>query len=63
MRQEKEKHAEHVKQLNNEMENLIELLRTYEISIGRKDEGVLQFQSSIVISLEKKNKAFFTLSI
>uniref|UniRef100_A0A8C9F546 Centrosomal protein POC5 n=1 Tax=Pavo cristatus TaxID=9049 RepID=A0A8C9F546_PAVCR len=45
MRQEKERHAEHVKQLNNEMENLKELLRTYEISIGRKDEVV--FQSSI----------------
>lgn len=58
MRQEKEKHAEHVKQLNNEMENLKELLRTYEISIGRKDEVVLQFQSSIVISLEKKTKPF-----
>lgn len=50
MRQEKEKHAEHVKQLNNEIENLKELLRTYEISIGRKDEVVFQFQSSIVLS-------------
>lgn len=59
MRQEKEKHAEHVKQLNNEMENLKELLRTYEISIGRKDEVVLQFQSSIVISLEKKKQSLF----
>ncbi|XP_063176098.1 centrosomal protein POC5 isoform X4 [Chroicocephalus ridibundus] len=38
MRQEKEKHAAHVKQLSNEMENLKELLHTYEISIGRKDE-------------------------
>ncbi|XP_041868761.1 centrosomal protein POC5 isoform X1 [Corvus kubaryi] len=38
MRQEKEKHAAHVKQLQNEMENLKELLHTYEISISRKDE-------------------------
>ncbi|XP_072715951.1 centrosomal protein POC5 isoform X7 [Ciconia boyciana] len=38
MRQEKEKHAAHVRQLSNEMENLKELLHTYEISIGRKDE-------------------------
>ncbi|XP_010083844.1 PREDICTED: centrosomal protein POC5-like, partial [Pterocles gutturalis] len=38
MKQEKEKHDAHVRQLSNEMENLKELLRTYEISIGRKDE-------------------------
>lgn len=43
MRQEKEKHATHVKQLQNEMENLKELLHTYEISISRKDEVVTQF--------------------
>ncbi|NWR73775.1 POC5 protein, partial [Centropus unirufus] len=41
MRQEKEKHVAHVKQLSNELENLKELLRTYEISIGRKDEVVI----------------------
>ncbi|XP_009958932.1 PREDICTED: centrosomal protein POC5 [Leptosomus discolor] len=40
MRQEKEKHAAQVKQLSNEMENLKELLHTYEISIGRKDEVI-----------------------
>ncbi|XP_050800557.1 centrosomal protein POC5 isoform X4 [Gopherus flavomarginatus] len=39
MRQEKEKHAANVRQLNNQMENLRELLHTYEISIGRKDEA------------------------
>ena len=38
MRQEKEKHAAHVKQLQNEMENLKELLHTCEILISRKDE-------------------------
>ncbi|XP_037980330.1 centrosomal protein POC5 isoform X2 [Motacilla alba alba] len=38
MRQEKEKHATQVKQLQNELENLKELLHTYEISISRKDE-------------------------
>lgn len=58
MRQEKEKHAEHVKQLNNEMENLKELLRTYEISIGRKDEVIFQFQSSIVLSLKTNKQTF-----
>lgn len=47
MREEKEKHAAHVKQLSNETENLKELLRTYEISIGRKDEVVIQFHNSI----------------
>ncbi|RLW05317.1 hypothetical protein DV515_00005201, partial [Chloebia gouldiae] len=41
MRQEKEKHATQVKQLQNEMENLKELLHTYEISISRKDEVVI----------------------
>ncbi|NWV65457.1 POC5 protein, partial [Malurus elegans] len=41
MRQEKEKHTAHVKQLQNEIENLKELLHTYEISISRKDEVVI----------------------
>ncbi|NXU35796.1 POC5 protein, partial [Drymodes brunneopygia] len=40
MRQEKEKHAAQVKQLQNEVENLKELLHTYEISISRKDEVI-----------------------
>lgn len=43
MKQEKEKHTAHVKQLQNEVENLKELLHAYEISIGRKDEVVTQF--------------------
>lgn len=38
MRQEREKHAADMRQLTNQMENLKELLHTYEISLGRKDE-------------------------
>lgn len=53
MRQEKEKHAEHVKQLNNEMENLKELLRTYEISIGRKDEVITNMTEALERKKEK----------
>ncbi|XP_006038260.1 centrosomal protein POC5 [Alligator sinensis] len=40
VRQEREKHAAHVRQLNNQMDNLRELLHTYEISVGRKDEVI-----------------------
>ncbi|XP_067425196.1 centrosomal protein POC5 isoform X2 [Emydura macquarii macquarii] len=47
MRQEKEKHAAHVRQLNNQMENLKELLHTYEISIGRKDEVITNLTHAI----------------
>ncbi|OXB66296.1 hypothetical protein ASZ78_004245 [Callipepla squamata] len=47
MRQEKEKHAEHVKQLSNEIDNLKELLRTYEISIGRKDEVIMNMTEAL----------------
>ncbi|XP_010723856.1 centrosomal protein POC5 isoform X1 [Meleagris gallopavo] len=53
MRQEKEKHAEHVKQLNNEIENLKELLRTYEISIGRKDEVITNMTEALERKKEK----------
>jgi len=48
MREEREKHAAHVGRLSNEMENMKELLRTCEISIGRKDEVVVQFHNSTV---------------
>lgn len=48
MKQEKEKHAAQVKQLQNEMENLKELLHTYEISISRKDEVIAQFHILII---------------
>ncbi|XP_030326737.1 centrosomal protein POC5 isoform X2 [Strigops habroptila] len=47
MRQEKEKHASHVRQLSNEMANLKELLRTYEISIGRKDEVITNLTKAL----------------
>ncbi|XP_069736390.1 centrosomal protein POC5 [Phaenicophaeus curvirostris] len=47
MREEKEKHATHVRQLSNEMENLKELLRTYEISIGRKDEVITNLTQAL----------------
>ncbi|XP_014820586.1 PREDICTED: centrosomal protein POC5 isoform X2 [Calidris pugnax] len=52
MRQEKEKHAAHVRQLSNEMENLKELLHTYEISIGRKDEVI----TNLTQALEKQKE-------
>eukprot|EP00074_Homo_sapiens_P088544 XP_016864526.1 centrosomal protein POC5 isoform X2 [Homo sapiens] len=38
MRKEKEKHAAHLKQLCNQINELKELQKTFEISIGRKDE-------------------------
>ncbi|NXH64717.1 POC5 protein, partial [Rhabdornis inornatus] len=50
MRQEKEKHDTQVKQLQNEMENLKELLHTYEISISRKDEVI----NNLTQALEKQ---------
>ncbi|XP_064293813.1 centrosomal protein POC5 isoform X1 [Phalacrocorax carbo] len=52
MKQEKEKHTAHVRQLSNEMENLKELLRTYEISIGRKDEVI----SNLTQALERQKE-------
>lgn len=64
MRQEKEKHAAHVRQLTNQMENLKELLRTYEISIGRKDEVVFQFhRSNCPLFKKKKYTNLMALSI
>ncbi|KFZ53778.1 Centrosomal protein POC5, partial [Antrostomus carolinensis] len=47
MRQEKEKYTAHVRQLSNEMENLKELLHTYEISIGRKDEVITNLTQAL----------------
>ncbi|CAI5787409.1 Centrosomal protein POC5 [Podarcis lilfordi] len=47
LRQEREKHAAHVRQLTNQMENLKELLHTYEISIGRKDEIIANLTHAI----------------
>lgn len=47
MKKEKEKHASHLKQLCNQISNLKELQKAYEISLGRKDEV---FYFSIYIS-------------
>jgi centrosomal protein POC5 len=38
MKKEKEKHAVVVKQLSNQISDLKELQKAFEISIGRKDE-------------------------
>ncbi|NXK63417.1 POC5 protein, partial [Sylvietta virens] len=53
VRQEKEKNATHVKQLQSEIENLKELLHTYEISISTKDEVVI---TNLTQALEKQKK-------
>ncbi|NWR39772.1 POC5 protein, partial [Tachuris rubrigastra] len=53
MKQEKEEHAAHVKKLCNEMENLKELLHTYEISIARKDEVVI---TNLTQAIEKEKE-------
>ncbi|ETE67988.1 Centrosomal protein POC5, partial [Ophiophagus hannah] len=47
MRQEREKHAADMRQLTNQMENLKELLHTYEISLGRKDEVIANLTNAI----------------
>ncbi|KAK2521262.1 centrosomal protein POC5 isoform X1 [Columba livia] len=47
MREEKEKQTAHVRQLTSEMENLKELLHTYEISIGRKDEVITNLTEAL----------------
>ncbi|XP_063996222.1 centrosomal protein POC5 isoform X1 [Pogoniulus pusillus] len=52
LKQEKEKHAAHVRQLSNETENLKELLHTYEISISRKDEVI----TNLTRALEKQKE-------
>ncbi|XP_035166269.1 centrosomal protein POC5 isoform X4 [Oxyura jamaicensis] len=53
MRQEKEKHAAHVRQLTNQMENLKELLHTYEISLGRKDEVITNLTQALEMKKER----------
>ncbi|NWT57841.1 POC5 protein, partial [Erythrocercus mccallii] len=47
MRQEKEKHVAHVKQLQNEVENLKDLVHTYETSISRKDEIIANLSQAL----------------
>ncbi|KAM4808295.1 centrosomal protein POC5 [Rhinophrynus dorsalis] len=52
MRKEEEKHAEHITQLNNQIDNLQKLLQTYELSIQRKDEVI----SNLTHALEKQKE-------
>uniref|UniRef100_I3N2E5 Centrosomal protein POC5 n=1 Tax=Ictidomys tridecemlineatus TaxID=43179 RepID=I3N2E5_ICTTR len=47
MKKEKEKHAAHVKQLTNQINDLKELQKTFEISIGRKDEVISSLSHAI----------------
>ncbi|XP_042637250.1 centrosomal protein POC5 [Orycteropus afer afer] len=47
MRKEKEKHAAHLKQLYNQINDLKELQKTYEVSIGRKDEVISSLSHAI----------------
>nr|XP_055108231.1 centrosomal protein POC5 isoform X1 [Symphalangus syndactylus] len=53
MRKEKEKHAAHLKQLCNQINDLKELQRTFEISIGRKDEVISSLSHAIGKQKEK----------
>nr|XP_023401326.1 centrosomal protein POC5 isoform X2 [Loxodonta africana] len=47
MRKEKEKHAAHLKQLYNQINDLKELQKAYEVSIGRKDEVISSLSHAI----------------
>lgn len=47
MKKEKEKHAAHVKQLCSQINDLKELQKTFEISIGRKDEVISSLSHAI----------------
>ncbi|XP_047412464.1 centrosomal protein POC5 isoform X2 [Sciurus carolinensis] len=47
MKKEKEKHAAHVKQLYNQINDLKELQKTFEVSIGRKDEVISSLSHAI----------------
>ncbi|EAW95767.1 hypothetical protein FLJ35779, isoform CRA_a [Homo sapiens] len=53
MRKEKEKHAAHLKQLCNQINELKELQKTFEISIGRKDEVISSLSHAIGKQKEK----------
>ncbi|XP_008050231.1 centrosomal protein POC5 isoform X2 [Carlito syrichta] len=53
MKKEKEKHAAHVKQLNSQIDDLKELQKTFEISIGRKDEVISSLSHAIGKQKEK----------
>uniref|UniRef100_A0A8D2CP67 Centrosomal protein POC5 n=1 Tax=Sciurus vulgaris TaxID=55149 RepID=A0A8D2CP67_SCIVU len=47
MKKEKEKHAAHIKQLYNQINDLKELQKTFEVSIGRKDEVISSLSHAI----------------
>ncbi|KAM6224329.1 centrosomal protein POC5 [Rhynchocyon petersi] len=47
MRKEKEKHAAHLKQLYTQINDLKELQKAYEVSIGRKDEVISSLSHAI----------------
>ncbi|XP_059947743.1 centrosomal protein POC5 isoform X3 [Mesoplodon densirostris] len=47
MKKEREKHAADIKQLCNQINNLKELQKTYEVSIGRKDEVISSLSHAI----------------
>ncbi|KAM9694193.1 centrosomal protein POC5 isoform 4-T7 [Trichechus inunguis] len=47
MRKEKERHAAHLKQLYNQINDLKELQKAYEVSIGRKDEVISSLSHAI----------------
>ncbi|XP_053444402.1 centrosomal protein POC5 isoform X2 [Nycticebus coucang] len=53
MRKEKEKHAAHSKQLHNQINELKELQKAFEISIGRKDEVISSLSHAIAKQKEK----------
>ncbi|XP_075447456.1 centrosomal protein POC5 isoform X2 [Ascaphus truei] len=52
MKKQGEKHAEHMTQLSNQMDNLQELLQTYETSTKRKDEVI----SNLTHAIEKQKE-------
>uniref|UniRef100_A0A5F9D1T8 Centrosomal protein POC5 n=1 Tax=Oryctolagus cuniculus TaxID=9986 RepID=A0A5F9D1T8_RABIT len=47
MKKEKEKHAAHLKQLNDQISDLQELHRAFEISLGRKDEVISSLSHAV----------------
>lgn len=53
MKKEKEKHASHLKQLCNQISNLKELQKAYEISLGRKDEVISSLSHAIAKQKER----------
>lgn len=61
MKKEKEKHAGTVKQLTSQIDDLKELQRAYEISIGRKDEVISSLSQAIGKQKERIElmKSFF----